>query len=201
MTKNSMHYSGITPEDDTNGESPNVTEIGPATCSSSPASRFPTTPPHKGIFTVAYLITIFFFFFFLILVFIAVASSSASKSNRSSVTRNDGFDTKKLFLFLVNDPDNERAVIGSSFYPAILLYRYDKSDQIFGHIPHGWVNTDEPFLMVDQITMGVGECCRAKKQVFGSQYLAHKNAAPDHLEHEAALPVLTVESILFVVDY
>jgi hypothetical protein len=169
MTKNSMHYSGITPEDDINGEPPNVTEIGPTISSRSPATRFLTSPPYKVISVcVALFITISIF------VFAAVSSSSASKSNRSAIIRNDGFDEKRLLPFLANNSDAESTVISSSSYPAILLYRYDKSDQIFGHIPHGWVDTDEPFLMVDQITMGVGECCRTTKQVFGSQYLNHK---------------------------
>ena len=42
-------------------------------------------------------------------------------------------------------------------FRAILLYEHKKSGAIFGHIPRIWVSNEEPFLLVDQITKGVGE--------------------------------------------
>jgi hypothetical protein len=161
MTKNSMHYSGITPEDDINGELSTVTEIGPTLSSSSPQAGFHALERYKKVSAcMAFSIIAAVFIF----VFIVIGTSSkASISNRGIIARSDGFDEKSLLPFRVNGPEYESAVIGSSSYPAVLLYRYDKSDKIFGHIPHGLVDTEEPFLMVDQITTGVGERCRTKK--------------------------------------
>ena len=42
-------------------------------------------------------------------------------------------------------------------YPAILLYKFETSDDLYGHIPKEWVDSGEPLLLVDQITKGVGE--------------------------------------------
>lgn len=47
--------------------------------------------------------------------------------------------------------------IGSSSYPAILLYKYENSDDLYGHIPKDWVDTEEPLLLVDQVTKGLGK--------------------------------------------
>jgi hypothetical protein len=54
-------------------------------------------------------------------------------------------------------PLTGQGTTGYSTFLAILLYKHKKSDAIFGHIPHIWVSNEEPFLLVDQITKGVGE--------------------------------------------
>lgn len=169
-TKNSMHYSGVTPEDDVNSELSNAPEIGP-TITRSLRSQSATNPEFKNV-TVCMGILFIVFITFL---FVVGFSYRATKSNDSIATRNDGFDKTNLFSFLANDADSESAVVGSSSYPAILLYKYGKSDQIFGHIPHGWVDTEEPFLMVDQITMGVGESYLTKISILGRHYSNRKS--------------------------
>lgn len=169
-TKNSMHYSGITPDDDVNSESSTAAEIGP-TVTRSPRSQSATNPEFKIVSVCMGIL----FIVFTIFLFAVGYSYRATKSNDSIATRNDGFDKTNLFPFIANDADSDSAVVGSSSYPAILLYKYGKSDQIFGHIPHGWVDTEEPFLMVDQITMGVGECCLTKILMFGRHYLNLKS--------------------------
>ena len=161
MTKNSIHYSGITPEDDINGESSTVIEMGQPTCHRILEPDQSVTSPQSYKLSWTRLLLFFWVCIGSIVIiwtiFARVLGDGNSMPYRSVVTLNDGFDMRGLKPLLINDSDNENAVLGSSSYPAILLYRYDKSGEIFGHIPHEWVNNEEPFLMVDQITMGVGE--------------------------------------------
>jgi hypothetical protein len=73
------------------------------------------------------------------------------------ISQQSVFDRNKLSPLPHAEGDVDRhKFLGCSAYPAILLYSYTDSEDIYGHIPHEWVDFDEPLLLVDQITKGVG---------------------------------------------
>ena len=76
----------------------------------------------------------------------------------ASTSANSIFD-RKLLSPLSSTGSFSSHMTGGISSSAILLYKYEKSDEIYGHIPYAAVDSEEPYLMVDQITKGVGKWC------------------------------------------
>ena len=147
-SKIANQYSGIVPDDDATESSSPVLQIceigdrsndvsGPATCFSNVNSG------RKKLAIAIIMIVLFFLLVSILRVIIKSTSYSTSIGD--------------VYLKGVYYPLTGKGGIGHSAFLAILLYKHEQSDAMFGHIPHVWVGSEEPFLLVDQITRGVGE--------------------------------------------
>ena len=156
-SKIANQYSGIVPDDDTTESSSPVLQIGevgdrnnvvsgPATCFSDVHSR-----SKKRVNAIIALLVIVVVFFLLIFLLRLIIKSTVYSTSTGDVYKKDVYQ-KDVYYPLTGKGD-----IGHSAFLAILLYKHEQSDAMFGHIPHVWVGSEEPFLLVDQITRGVGE--------------------------------------------
>ena len=157
-SKIANQYSGIVPDDDVTESSSPVLQIdeigdrgnvvsGSATCFSDVHSR-----SKKRANAIIALLIIIVIFFLLTLILRLMIKSTVYSTSTGDVYQKD-----------VYYPLTGKGDIGHSAFLAILLYKHEKSDAMFGHIPHVWVGSEEPFLLVDQITRGVGELERQQQ--------------------------------------
>lgn len=146
-TKNAMHYTGMVTQDndDTDTISTNI-EVPQPTA----GTFFMRNKRCMSIWALA--------IFALAIVLILILTDR----KKHSPSQTKGFDASQLYT--LSRSGLEIQCVGCSKYPAILLYkRYSMDifsssnvDDIYGHIPHEWINCEASFLLVDQITKGVG---------------------------------------------
>jgi hypothetical protein len=158
-TKNAMHYRAVEPiTDDTEIDSsstnidvnpqPEVPEIS----TSVGYSKFVSPRLFLSIFAVG----------FLLVLLSTLLMSPNNQIKEDSSIKTESFDRSQLYT--LSRGRSETYCVGCSKNPAILLYKYyskdifssSNVDDIYGHIPHQWINCEASFLLVDQITKGVG---------------------------------------------
>jgi hypothetical protein len=162
-TKNVMHYTGMqtqdTDETEIDSSSTNI-DVYP-----QPAvpEMSPTIEHSQRLKRKTWVIIIFALGATLILVIALIPSYNEGKVDSS--IKSNSFDRSQLYTVSRSSSSRDKTFcVGCSRYPAILLYRYyskdifssNNVDDIYGHIPHQWVNSESSFLLVDQITKGVG---------------------------------------------
>jgi hypothetical protein len=165
-TKNVMHYTGMQTRDtdETEIDSPSTNiDVYP-----QPAvPEMPTTIEYRQRLKRNTWLSVIFFFA-LGATSILVIAPSYNQSKEDSSIKTDAFDRSQLYTSSHSSNSSSSSdgtfCVGCSKYPAILLYRYysrdvfstNNMDDIYGHIPHQWINSEASFLLVDQITKGVG---------------------------------------------
>ena len=151
-SKIANQYSGIVPDDDATESSSSVPELGPTgrhgNAGSGPATNFSYAISRRRKLTMLVIPVVILGLFFFWLGFSTVKSS---KETNDLIATGDAFQKDVYY------PLTGKGTIGYTTFLAILLYKRENSDAMFGHIPHVWVGSKEPFLLVDQITKGVGE--------------------------------------------
>ena len=156
-SKIANQYSGIVPDDDaTESSSPvlQICEIGDRSNDvSGPATCFSNVYSGSKKLAIAIIVPVIIIVLFLLLVLILrlIIKSTSYSTSPGDVHQKDVYQKDVYY------PLTGKGGIGHSAFLAILLYKHEKSDAMFGHIPHVWVGSEEPFLLVDQITRGVGE--------------------------------------------
>lgn len=98
---------------------------------------------------------------------LSAINNSINSNFKEYNKNNDVLDISKIYPMKGNKNYNHPCVVGCS----ILLYKYDDSNNnkgnnnnnngfeghIYAHIPHIWLDNEVSFLLVEQITKGVGE--------------------------------------------
>jgi hypothetical protein len=142
-SKVANQYSGIVPDDDATESSSSVLEIAQTSRHDITGSgNLATSFSRRKKLTLVIIPVVAIVIFWLLVTF---AYHTESRSTSDDYQK-DAYN-----------PLTGQGTTGYSTFLAILLYKHKKSDAIFGHIPHMWVSNEEPFLLVDQITKGVGE--------------------------------------------
>lgn len=142
-SKIANQYSGIVPDDDATESSSSVLEIDQTSRHDITGSGDLATSFSRRKKLTLVIIPVVVIGLISLLITFAYHTDSISTS---SVYQKDAYY-----------PLTGQGTTGYSTFLAILLYKHKKSDAIFGHIPYIWVSNEEPFLLVDQITKGVGE--------------------------------------------
>jgi hypothetical protein len=166
MTMNSLQYSGIAPECDMGDNPSALTDSSPLDISRSQHSESSANRSRARFPERCTASTVSLFVLLGIPIYVLLGRSFSKSSSygvetnlvtlTASTSANSIFDRKQLSALSSTGPLNSHTIGGVSS-SAILLYKYDKSDEIYGHIPYSVVDSEEPFLMVDQITKGVGK--------------------------------------------
>lgn len=168
MTMNSLQYSGIAPELDMSDNPSAFIDSSPLDISRSQNSELSANRSRGNFFERCTASNVTLLVLLGIPVYILLGRSFPKSPSygvetdlftfTASTSANSIFDRKQLSPVSSTGSFGSH-VLGGVSSSAILLYKYDKSDEIYGHIPYYVVDSGQPYLMVDQITKGVGEWC------------------------------------------